>query len=110
LKTFSEACEATFMRAVPISEPQDPKKIEAELEGQLDPFQEMLDDIQTSVEADALAYVLIGQGRQAGWTPIEIIKIAFSHGVIVGVEMEKEPLLVGRSTPGEATPPTEAKT
>lgn len=84
MKTFSEACESTFMCTVPVDK-EDPLKISAELDEQLDPFRATIEEIQNSDEAEILASALL----QARRNPCDLLKIAFSHGVMVGMQMEK---------------------
>lgn len=88
MKTFSEACESTFMRTVPIGS-TEPTAVMAEIDGRLAPFISMVEEIQNAPETHALACSLLelmkGEDIHFG----DLLKIAFSHGVMVGVEMEK---------------------
>lgn len=88
MKTFSEACESTFMCTVPVDK-EDPLKISAELDEQLDPFRATIEEIQNSDEAEMLASALLQLGKDARRNPCDLLKIAFSHGVMVGMQMEK---------------------
>lgn len=107
MKTFSEACQATFLRS---SSNPLPASAQQDIDKTLDPYIDLVAEVQLSVEADELAEALlhhmVSEGRAGGVR--DFLKIAFSHGVMVGIEMEKAPLLVGRSDPPEATQPKEA--
>jgi hypothetical protein len=72
------------MCTVPVDK-EDPLKISAELDEQLDPFRATIEEIQNSDEAEILASALL----QARRNPCDLLKIAFSHGVMVGMQMEK---------------------
>jgi hypothetical protein len=109
MKTFSEACEATFVRIRPSDVPVDEEQISASIAETVAPFESLVEEIQNSQEAVRFSYVLLRMGLDEDVPPVDLLRIAFSHGVMVGIEMEKEPLLVGRSDPHEATDPTEAK-
>lgn len=109
MKTFSEACEATFMRTLPEGD-NTPSGVAVEaIAVTMTPFHSMIEEIQESPEARGFADALFVASRTQGIPPHDLLCIAFSHGVMVGIEMEKAPLLVGREPPPEATQPTEAK-
>jgi hypothetical protein len=49
----------------------------------------MVDEIQNAPETEAFAGVMTELANSENLTMAEVINIAFSHGVMVGVEMEK---------------------
>ena len=110
MKTFSEACQATMMHrgGQPVAESELPRVFE-EIQRQIDPYIVIHEEIQNSPEAMAFAMGLIEALEDDDVKPVDYIRIAFSHGVMVGIEMEKQPFLVGREMPPEADPPKEAK-
>jgi hypothetical protein len=109
VKTFSEAVESTMMRRHRPG--SDRTKELAAIKESLEPYHGLHAEIQTSREAVAFATGLVsGLSDEVGEEElIELVIVAFSHGVMVGIEMEKQPLLVGRDLPPEADQPTEAK-
>lgn len=109
MKTFSEACEATLIRTVPMDVPVDEAKVVSEIKGRIEPFLATLKEVQHSPEAFSLAVALLHLANEQDIDPVVLICIAFAQGVMVGIEMEKAPLLVGRDTPHEVRKPTEAK-
>jgi hypothetical protein len=88
MKTFSEACESTFMRTVPVGSANHKDTLEA-IDTRIGPFISMVDEIQNSPETEAFAHVLMQMGLGEDIGVVDLLKIAFSHGVMVGVEMEK---------------------
>jgi len=88
MKTFSEACESTFMRTVPVGSADHKSTMEA-IDTRIGPFISMVDEIQNAPETHAFAAVLLEMASGEDLNMAEVIKIAFSHGVMVGVEMEK---------------------
>jgi hypothetical protein len=88
MKTFSEACESTFMRTVPVGSADHKSTMEA-IDTRIGPFISMVDEIQNAPETHAFACVLLEMASGEDLNMAEVIKIAFSHGVMVGVEMEK---------------------
>jgi hypothetical protein len=88
MKTFSEACESTFMRTVPVGLADHKSTMEA-IDTRIGPFISMVDEIQNAPETEAFAHVLLEMADREDLNVGEVIKIAFSHGVMVGVEMEK---------------------
>ena len=104
MKTFKEALEATMFREtvwpVDAGEPIVPghplyDKLEAELADKQNGYSEILEEIQNHPETmkmiDAMKQLFEAEASVA-----ELMICAFSHGVMVGMEMEKQPLLVGR--------------
>jgi hypothetical protein len=88
MKTFSEACESTFMRTVKVGSANHKDTLEA-IDTRIGPFISMVDEIQNAPETHAFAAVLKEMAVNEDLTIMELLKIAFSHGVMVGVEMEK---------------------
>ena len=83
---FSEACSRVMMRRV---ESEDPGLV-ADMEEAAEKFREMHTEIQNSFEAEVLARFLLEAGQENGWPLIAVICIALSHGVMLGIEMEKQ--------------------
>ena len=88
MKTFSEACESTFMRTVPVGSADHQETLKA-IETHIGPFESMMDEIQDAPETHSFAALLKKIAVNEDLTVMELIKIAFSHGVMVGIEMEK---------------------
>jgi hypothetical protein len=108
VKTFEEALRSTMMQVHPAVE-AEAKRITAEIEAGQASFRSLLGDIQGNLETRMLASGLLTIAQHNEWSAAELVIVAFSHGVMVGIEMEKQPLLVGRDLPPEAEKPTEAK-
>jgi hypothetical protein len=89
MKTFSEACESTFMRTVPEAGLTDHKSTMEAIDTRIGPFISMVDEIQNAPETEAFAQVLMQMQSGEEIEIVDLLKIAFSHGVMVGVEMEK---------------------
>jgi hypothetical protein len=99
MKTFSEACESTFLR---IGRESEKAAAMIALDASIAPFAELLEEIQNSFEAEGLAVTLLRIGVDEKVVPMDLLRIAFSHGVMVGIEMEKEPLVVLASSSSQA--------
>ncbi len=119
LKTFEEALGDTMFREckTPVGEgeavlPGHPlyEQMEAELANTQGRYSNLLDEIQNHPETAEMIRGMAKIFDLLETTVHEMMIVAFSHGVMVGIEMEKEPLLVGRSTPPEVGNPTESKT
>ena len=85
MKSFEEACEAVLIRKVEKvgdGVPEDMNEAHAK-------FEEMHKQIQNSTEANMLAAFLVSFGVQNDIPLIALLCVAFSHGVSVGVLMEK---------------------
>jgi len=93
VKTFSEACQSTFM-TIREAEPtrEEESAVFENLNAQVERFEGMMRDIQHSQEATAFCCALIQAGGEEKMSPLLMLKIAFSHGVMVGIEMEKAEL------------------
>jgi hypothetical protein len=109
VKTFLEAIESTMMRRY--APGMDRTQVMDEIKESLEPYNGLHVEIQLSNEAAAFAAGLAHQlaDEVDEDEVMKLLIVAFSHGVMVGIEMEKQPLLVGRDLPPEADEPTEAK-
>lgn len=113
MKTFSEACQATFIAQAKTED--EALQLEEHFEQESPRWHQLHLDVQLSPEVDALIYGL-NVANQAGASIGTLIRAAFSHGVMVGIEMERaeDPLpaesVPGRRDPGSSPgepPPTE---
>lgn len=94
MKTFEEACENTFMAVVRSPRPQTVTEEQkaaaiAPIEAASDRYETVHHEVQSSFHAHALASSLMEQVESGSIPPEVAIIVAFSHGVMVGVEMEK---------------------
>jgi hypothetical protein len=76
------------MRTVPVGSANHKDTLEA-IDTRIGPFISMVDEIQNAPETHAFACVLFEMANKEDLNMAELIKIAFSHGAMVGVEMEK---------------------
>lgn len=104
MKTFSEAVEATMMRRKVAGSPGDDQVVD-EIRASMEPYESLHAEIQNSPEAAAFATGLLDTSPDEldGDDLFILLLVAFSHGVMVGIEMEKAPLLVGRE-PSDVPP------
>ena len=94
MKTFSEAVESTMMRRHRPGSNRD--KAMNDIQRGLEPYHGLHAEVQTSAEAAAFASGLIhtiSKDELDERDLAELVIVAFSHGVMVGIEMEKQPLL-----------------
>jgi len=110
MKTFSEAVEATMMRRKVAGSAENAQVME-EIRASMEPYHCLHAEIQGSQEAAAFAAGLIETSPDEldGDDLLILLVVAFSHGVMVGIEMEKAPLLVGRDPSDSPPDSTEAK-
>lgn len=95
MKTFEEALAATFMRQVKNNEP--PPK---DLRDQAERYSDLHKQIQEAPEMVIIISGFLGMAEETGVSIEGIIACAFSHGVMVGIEMEKvEDIEVRQRTP-----------
>ncbi len=88
MRTFAEACEATIMQRFKLG--QIPKQAPDELQEAADRFASMHQEIQGSEEAAVLAMFLMDMGATMGYPMQALLAVAFSHGVVVGMMMERQ--------------------
>lgn len=96
-KTFEEACTVMMHLADKKTSSAETQRISDELEQRMASHSALQEEIQHSKQAHALAFFLYKNSRDMGLSSVQALVIAFSHGVMVGIEMEKQPLLVERS-------------
>jgi hypothetical protein len=88
MKTFSEAVEFTMMRkGPPPGETEDARAIFDQIALGQESYAAIHEEIQQSEEATAFAVGLMESAEDMETE--DLIRIAFSHGVMVGIEMEK---------------------
>jgi hypothetical protein len=86
MKTYTEALEATLMRT---GNPGDKSAVMTALAGTQELYSATVEEVQEAEETQALAICLIRIGKEQGMSLAELVVLAFSHGVMVGIEMEK---------------------
>lgn len=95
MKTFEEALAATFIRQVNKNEP--PPK---DLRDQAERYADLHKQIQQAPEMVVIISGFLGMAQETGCSVELMIACAFSHGVMVGIEMEKaEDIDVRQRTP-----------
>lgn len=93
MKTFEEACEKTFVavirgpKSTPVSEAEKTAAM-APIESESERYASLHNEVQCSFYGRTLAGSLLEQVEN-GMPPEVALVVAFSHGVMVGVEMEK---------------------
>lgn len=101
MKTFEEACFATFARELPLeSTAADAKRVFDEIQADSARWTEIADEIQRNSLArqfQVTTYKAILAGQM---TPLEGLQAAFFRGVIIGIVMERaEPSRLAENTP-----------
>jgi hypothetical protein len=89
MKTFQEAISSTMMAKIPMDS-EDSERDEAirKLEESQERFNQTMEEIQTSEECHIFAMFLV-EHLPDHIPLLDKFKIAISHGVMVGIEMEK---------------------
>jgi hypothetical protein len=86
MKTYTEALEATLMRK---GEAADKASVLIALGATQELFAATVEEVQEAQETQMLAVALIQIGKEQGMSLADLVVLAFSHGVMVGIEMEK---------------------
>ena len=85
MKTYEEAVALVMARKV-----KDINEMPTDIIEASERYQSLHEEIQSSFQAKMLAATLLALGEDQKVEPIRLLCIAFSHGVAVGVEMEKQ--------------------
>lgn len=86
MKTFSEACLATFMRK---HEPGCETIAEAVEKIDSERWEQLHEEIQNSTEVGLLTRTLWQMQNEMELPMEAVVAMAFSHGVVVGIAMEQ---------------------
>jgi hypothetical protein len=95
MKTFLEALNATMFRAVPdvpdgliLPGDSEYERVDREVSGIQDKYSDTLQEIQTDPETLRMINAMVDIFEDDASLE-EMMAVAFSHGVMVGIEMEK---------------------
>lgn len=86
MKSFDEACAATFLRRMKPGE--DPQSAADDIDS--DRWISLHHEVQNSQQVHIFSSYLCTCCVQQGIPLQAVIALAFSHGVMVGIEMEKQ--------------------
>lgn len=89
MKTFEEACAAVMCRQVQNLPEDKADEAAKEMSENMARYHSTMDEVKRSPQAIMFAAALLELGDANGFRPENLFLIAFSHGVMVGMEMEK---------------------
>ncbi len=90
MKTYDEACEIFLVQGSITDSDEMKEAAIKKLEETVEVYKSMLDEIQTNPKSAILAHMFYNYGTENDLCAHQILILGISHGVAIGMEMNKQ--------------------